>query len=289
MTLTDALDLTAYQNPRLTFWSKWDIESNWDYGQVDVSTNNGATWAPLEGEYTEPGVGSFQPNGEPLYDGVQSTWVKEEINLSNYNSNQVKIRYQLRTDGWVTRDGWYVDDIGIIIYTIVPIELTSFTVNAGNKDVVLKWSTASELNNLGFEIERAKDGNKLNWVTIGFVEGSGTSTEINDYVFMDKDPLQGTSYYRLKQVDYDGSFRLFNEVRVEFSGVTDYELAQNYPNPFNPSTTINYSIPVAGHVNLTVYNLLGSEVATLVDEQQEAGRHFVQFSTKELGRKIGSG
>ncbi len=118
MILTDAIDISGYTNPRLTFWTKFDIEGNWDYGQVDVSTNNGSNWIPLEGEYTEPGVGSFQPTGEPLYDGVVSNWVQEKISLASYLSSEFKIRFQLRTDGGVTRDGWYVDDIGILIYTI---------------------------------------------------------------------------------------------------------------------------------------------------------------------------
>ena len=289
MTLTNSLDLTEYESPRLSYWTRWDIEGNWDYGQVEVSTNNGSSWIPLEGEYTEPGVGSFQPNGEPLYDGVQSTWIKEEISLTNYNSSQFKVRFQLRSDGFVTRDGWYVDDIGIIVYTIVPVELTSFTAEAGNGSVILNWSTATELNNLGFEIERTKGNNNFNWVRIGFVEGNGTSTETNNYVFKDDNPFTGTSYYRLKQIDYDGTFRVYDKVQVDFHGVTDYALEQNYPNPFNPSTTIKYSIPVAGKVTLTLYNLLGSEVSVLVNEQQEAGNHSVQFSTEDLGANLGSG
>ena len=118
MTLTDAIDLTGYTNPRLIFWTKFDIEGNWDYGQVEVSSNNGGSWIPLEGDYTEPGVGNFQPTGEPVYDGVESNWVQEKISLANYLSSELKIRFQLRTDGGVTRDGWYVDDIGILIYTI---------------------------------------------------------------------------------------------------------------------------------------------------------------------------
>ncbi len=118
MTLTDAIDISGYTNPRLTFWTQFNIESNWDYGQVDVSTNNGSSWIPLEGEYTEPGVGSFQPTGEPLYDGVISNWVQEYISLASYLSSDFKVRFQLRTDGGVTRDGWYVDDIGVLIFTI---------------------------------------------------------------------------------------------------------------------------------------------------------------------------
>jgi len=293
MTLTNPINLSQYNNPRLTFWTKYDIEGNWDYGQVEVTTNNGATWNPLEGIHTEPGVGSFQPNGEPLYDGIKSNWVREEMSLAGFNASQVKFRFQLRTDGGLVRDGWYVDNIAVIVYTIIPVELTSFTATAANDKVIINWSTATELNNLGFEIERSSNLNdeskNRNWQTLGFVDGAGTTTENQNYSFIDKNPSTGISYYRLKQIDFDGTFKLYNELKIEFSSVTDYELAQNYPNPFNPSTTIDYSIPVGGHVSLKVYNLLGSEVAVLVDKMQEAGRHSVEFSTENLGTKIGSG
>ena len=293
MTLTNPINLSQYNNPRFTFWTKYDIESNWDYGQVKVTTNNGATWFPLDGYHTEPGVGSFQPNGEPLYDGIKSNWVREEMSLSGFTSSQVKFRFQLRTDGAVVRDGWYVDDIAVIVYIIIPVELTSFSAITGSDQVILNWSTATELNNLGFEIQRSANINdesqNRNWQTLVFVEGSGTTTESQNYSFTDRNPSTGISYYRLKQIDFDGTYRLFDEVKVTISSVTEYELAQNYPNPFNPKTTINYSIPVSGHVSLKVYNLLGSEVAVLVDKTQEAGRHSVEFSTEKLGTKIGSG
>ena len=127
MTLTNSINLTGYTNPRLTFYTRYDIENNWDYGQVKISTNNGSTWIPLQGQYTNPGTGSFQPNGEPLYDGTNTTWVKEEISLASYISSQVKIRFELRSDGYIEKDGWYVDDIGIMHYSVNSVELTSFT------------------------------------------------------------------------------------------------------------------------------------------------------------------
>jgi len=291
MTLTNSINLTAYSNPRLVFWTKYDIEANWDYGQVDVSTNNGATWFPLAGNYTEPGVGSFQPNGEPLYDGMRTNWVREEMSLTGYTAAQNKIRFQLNTDGAVERDGWYVDDIGIIIYQIVPVELLSFTASVKSNSVALYWSTASEMNNRGFEIQRAAedDNNNFEWKTIGFVDGKGTTTEKSNYSFSDTNPLTGKSYYRLKQIDLDGTSRIFDAEMIEFGQVKEYLLEQNYPNPFNPSTIINYSIPVSGFVNLTVYNMLGSEVAVLVNENQEAGKHSVEFSTDMSEYKLGSG
>ena len=293
MTLTNSINLSTYNNPRLVFWTKYDIESNWDYGQVDVSTNNGATWIPLQGQYTEPGVGSFQPNGEPLYDGTKSTWVREEISLTAYKSAQNKLRFQLNTDGSVTRDGWFVDDIGIIIYEIVPVELKSFSAQTTNETVTLKWITASELNNKGFEIQRSPEivssPIERNWEPIGYLDGNGTSNELNYYSYTDNNPIQGKSFYRLKQIDLDGTYQIFDEINVEIKSITEYRLEQNYPNPFNPSTIINYSVPVGGHVSLKIFNLLGSEVAVLVDELKEAGRHSVEFSTEKLENKIGSG
>lgn len=291
MTLTNPIDLSQYNNPVLVFWTRFDIEDNWDYGQVSVSTNNGATWTALPGLYTEPGTGSFQPNGEPVYDGVQSSWVREEINLAGYNSSNVKFRFQLRTDGAVTRDGWYVDDIAVIAYVPIPVELTFFAAAAINGKVHLEWSTASELNNHGFEIQRASNPvdqfGKKNWYTIGFVEGAGTTTESKNYSFIDKNPLDGVSYYRLKQIDLDGSFRYYDEVLIEDAMPVEYELSQNYPNPFNPGTVINYSLAKPGNVEIKVFDILGAEVATLVSEYKEAGKHKVELNADDL--KLGSG
>ena len=289
MTLKDPINLSTYQHPRLGFWTKYNIEANWDYGQTKISTNNGSTWNPLTGNHTEPGVGTFQPNGQPLYDGTQTTWVQEEMDLTGRNAVQNKFQFQLKTDGNTVADGWYVDDIIVFVYGIVPVELSSFTATASNTEVVLNWSTSSELNNMGFEIERKSLSDKNGWVTIGFVEGSGNSTSINNYSFTDKNPTKGTLLYRLKQIDFDGSFRIYTTEGVNFEGVYNYALEQNYPNPFNPSTVINYSIPVDGNVELTVYNILGSEVAVLVNEYKEAGNHSVEFSTEDLKNNLGSG
>jgi murein tripeptide amidase MpaA len=289
MTSKDPINLSTYQHPRLGFWTRYNIETNWDYGQVKISTNNGSTWNPLAGNYTEPGVGSFQPNGEPLYDGIQSSWVKEEMDLTGRNAIQNKIQFQLRTDGNTVADGWYVDDINVFIFGIVPVELSSFTAKVIGNSVNLDWITSSELNNMGFEIERKSLSENTGWQKIGFVEGSGNSTTTKNYTFRDENPLKGTSLYRLRQIDFDGSFRIYNSMSISFEGVNKYVLEQNYPNPFNPSTTINYSIPSAGKVKLTVYNLLGSEVAVLVDEFKEPGNYSVEFSTENLKNRIGSG
>ena len=292
MTLSNPIDLSLISNPRLSYWTRWDIEADWDYGQVKISTNGGSNWTPLEGLYTNPGTGTFQPPGQPLYDGMETDWVREDIPISTFNLTNVKFQFQLKSDGGVTRDGWYLDDIGVIYYTLIPVELNSFTANAGDGTVTLNWQTATETNNKGFEIQRASSTSaKRNseFQTLGFIEGNGTTTKSVQYNFTDNSPLQGKSIYRLKQIDFNGTFRIYGPVEVNFNGVTDYSISQNYPNPFNPSTTIKYAIPQSGNVEIKIYNLLGAEVATLVNEYKEAGKYSVEFSTDNLKTNIGSG
>jgi hypothetical protein len=290
MTLTNSLNLSSITNPRLSYWTRWDIENNWDYGQVKISTNGGSIWTPLAGLFTNMGTGSFQPD-EPLYDGSQTNWVKEEIPLSSFGLTNVKFQFQLKSDSYTTRDGWYLDDIGVIYYTLIPVELTSFTAIPGNDKVILNWQTSTETNNRGFEIQRAGIINQenSNFKTIGYIQGNGTTSESSQYRFTDKSPLQGNSFYRLKQVDFNGTFRIYGPVGVNFNGVTEYSISQNYPNPFNPSTIIKYAVPQSGNVEIKIYNLLGAEIATLVNEYKEAGKYSVEFSTSDLKSGIGSG
>ena len=285
MTLTNQIDLTDITGPFLQFWTKWDIEGNWDYGVVQISTDNGSSWAYLEGNYTNPGTGSFQPNGEPLYDGKQSDWVEEEIDLSAYAGQQIKLRFDLRTDGGVTRDGWYLDDIKVAYYASVPVELTSFTAEAGNGNVNLNWTTATETNNKGFEVQRTMNSEQLtmsDWESVAFVEGNGTTVEAQNYFFTDKNLSKGKYSYRLKQVDFNGTFDYSDIVEINVEPVYQYSLEQNYPNPFNPSTKISFSVPVSGNVTLAVYNVLGQEVAMLVDKDLSIGVYEYQFNAANL-------
>ncbi|MCU0344153.1 MAG: immune inhibitor A, partial [Ignavibacterium sp.] len=282
MSLKNSIDLSTNENPRLSYWTRYDIESGWDYGQVEISTNNGATFTPLTGIYTTSGSGSFQPNGEPLYDGTQTSWVNEIMDLSNYNTNQVKLKFELKTDESVTDDGWFVDDIGIIVYGIIPVELTTFTAIAKDDNVLLNWITSTETNNMGFDIERRSTKSNSGWQKLVFINGKGTTTEKTAYSFVDKNPAEGKSYYRLRQIDFNGSFKIYTPVEVDFESVKEYSLSQNYPNPFNPSTEINYTLAKSGDVTLKIYNLLGSEVATLVNGFNEAGKHSVKFNANDI-------
>ena len=282
------IDLSGFLNPRLTFWMKHDIEAQWDCGVVLASTNEGSTWTPLQGTFSRSASGSGKqvPAGMPCYDGSRLNWVKEEINLSAFGGQQIRLRFELRTDGSIQKDGWYIDDIGIYYYGAVPVELTSFNASVTGDKVLLDWSTATETNNKGFEIERAPaTGNPSlikDWTVIGFVSGKGTTAGNSSYSFTDNNPLTGKIYYRLKQIDYDGSFVYYNPVEVTFDKALSYSLEQNYPNPFNPQTTINYEVKSSGKVLIRIYDIIGNEIARLVDENQEAGSYSVNFDASNL-------
>lgn len=162
----------------------------------------------------------------------------------------------------------------VTLDVIVPVELVSFSAMREKNDVVLSWFTATETNNSGFEVQRKTDGE---FESIAFVEGKGTTTEVQNYIFRDEGLLSGTYSYRLKQMDFDGSFAYSDEVEIDIDQPSVFYLGQNYPNPFNPSTNIKYSIPADGVVTLKVYDLLGKEVATLVNDYKQAGTFDVVF------------
>jgi hypothetical protein len=179
---------------------------------------------------------------------------------------------------------------------IIPVELTSFTASVlqNEKAVQLNWTTATEINNSGFEILRfAQNDNE--WETIGFVPGFGTTTETKSYSFIDENINSGTYKYRLKQIDYDGNFEYSNEIEiiVDFTP-KEFVLYQNYPNPFNPTTTIKFEIPsvIASEakqslmVSLKVYDILGNEVATLVNEEKQPGVYEVEYNSENLSSGI---
>jgi hypothetical protein len=208
---------------------------------------------------------------------------------------------------WIAESNWIVQDIlptthidlsfiGIVPFfipglvteiidpAIIPVELISFSAFSETGNVNLAWSTATETNNFGFQIERSDESKYFE--QIGFVPGSGTTTETQEYSYLDRTVKAGTYFYRLKQIDFNGEFEYSNEIEVEVYAPLAFELGQNYPNPFNPTTSIQYTISSRQFVTIKVYDVLGNEIATLVNEEKPAGVYQAEFN--EFGLPSGN-
>ena len=172
--------------------------------------------------------------------------------------------------------------------TILPVELSSFTATVSGGAVNLKWSTATEVNNYGFNVERSTD-NKF-WTEIGFVAGAGNSSSPKNYSFTDQPDGAISFSYRLKQIDVGGAYKYYDPITVSLSGGDKAQLMQNSPNPFNPSTAIKYYVPQAVDVAIAIYDVLGREVTKLVNGQVEAGYHVVYWNGRDrFGNAAASG
>lgn len=168
----------------------------------------------------------------------------------------------------------------------LPVELTSFTSNIDVRNVDLNWSTASELNNTGFDIER-KPVSANTWSKVGNVAGHGTTNNVSNYNFQDRNLQSGKYNYRLKQIDVNGNFKYYqlsNFVEIGIPG--KFALSQNYPNPFNPSTKINYDLPFDSKVSIKIFDVTGKEVSSVLNQTQTAGYYTVNFNAASLASGV---
>ncbi|MEO8399584.1 MAG: YCF48-related protein, partial [Ignavibacteriaceae bacterium] len=234
------------------------------------TTDSGNTWYP-ENELTGYHY-SFQFFAEPdhwmiygeniyeTFDGGE-TW--HDITLSipatfnNFYSPSEGIGYAVGNLGLILK---YIDS------SVVPVELVDFSAESNDNKIQLKWATATELNNHGFEIQR--ENSQHDWITVGFVEGSGTTTEKKNYSFIDSFPYDGENIYRLKQIDYNGNYEYSSLVKIYNNIISEFQLFQNYPNPFNPTTTISYNLPRKSDIELKIYDILGNEIRSFFISSQ---------------------
>lgn len=223
-------------------------------------------------------------------DWVSSTNVSGQL----YNGNTAKLVLTLRAEDFTL--GNYSMDVKVtsndptaatvtipVSMTLVPIpvELTSFTAETVRDEVMLKWETGSETNNMGFRVEKKKSGS-INWTEAGFVEGRGNTAERQSYLFKEKGITAGKYVYRLLQMDYDGKTEFSKEIEVEVSNPREYALYQNYPNPFNPSTSISYSLPEKSEVSIRIYSSLGEYLGIIEQGTKEAGYYRIDFDGKHF-------
>ncbi len=239
-------------------------------------TNGGLTSADLSFHYLDADVVGDENQYElGRYNGI--SWdILSPISL-NTTSNTASIA------GINSFSDWTLGEDGAL-----PVELKSFTATTIGSKVRLNWNTATEINNYGFEIERAKTSTSslLVWEKIGFVNGSGNSNSPKSYTFIDDNVSSEKYSYRLKQIDNDGQFEYSSPVQIDLASLSTFSLHQNYPNPFNPSTTIQFSLPAALNVKIIIFNLLGQEIQTLVNETKEAGIHEIIFDAQNLNSGV---
>jgi hypothetical protein len=237
------------------------------------------------------------------YDSIASYSISIDLatmgGVDNINKLYI-LKRNLANDSWValstTVSGTVLTATGLTSFSDfaiggdnnnqLPVELSSFTSSVNGKNVVLNWSTSTEENNSGFNVERRANGTET-WVNAGFVAGNGNSNTIKNYSFEDRNLSSGGYHYRLKQVDFNGNYKYYdlaNEVTVGIP--SKFALSQNYPNPFNPSTKINYEIPFDSKVSIKIFDITGREVASLVNNVQLAGYYTVDFNASALSSGV---
>lgn len=269
-------------NPGIAWATKWGggggLLKSTDYGET-WNLQPGFTGISMWGVHVQPTDGnvivvnsySTSPGSWRSVNGGVN-WIPISIPSSGYQVVSVDsmTQFAAQSSGFYKLEApWFV-----------PVELSSFSAQLVNTDVILNWTTASELNNQGFEIEHSKD-NK-NFTKIGFVPGFGTTSESKSYSFKIPNIESGLQYYRLKQIDFDGTFTHYNSVEIDGPVVREFALYQNHPNPFNPSTTISFSLPMESDVTIKLFNLLGQEVKQITSSSFQAGNHNIEFNAASL-------
>ena len=168
---------------------------------------------------------------------------------------------------------WFYDTDNLL-----PVELSSFTGVLDGDQATLLWETSSELNNAGFYVERTTSLD-IPYVQIAFIEGAGTSATPHTYSYADNALPSGADviHYRLKQIDFDGTFSYSNPIALQPTVSSEAVLNPNYPNPFNPTTTLSFSLPIESHVRLAIYDTSGRLITTLLDDALPAGTHTISY------------
>jgi len=271
-----------FTNPGIAWATKWG-----GGGGFLKSTDYGNTWTAQSAFNGQNmwGVHVQPTDGNVVITGCYScgtgtwrsrnngqTWTQIQISGSNYQIAIIDSMNQFAAQS----NGFYKLESDFF----VPVELASFSAQLVDDDVILNWTTATELNNQGFEIDRSIDNE--NFTKIGFVPGFGTTTEMKSYSFRISDVQAGVQYYRLKQIDFDGTTTIYNSVEVTGPVPNTFVLNQNHPNPFNPSTTISFSLPVESNVTIRLFNMLGQEVVQIAEGNFHAGSHNIDFSADNL-------
>lgn len=218
--------------------------------------------------------GTWFAGNELSYEGEYT--ISEDFNEQNCRIAVLVYRHKIPLQKAHVQQAISVD----VIEGTTPVELESFSVRNISGSAILEWSTATELNNRGFEISRSLDGSGYEKVT--FVTGSGTTSKRNQYSFTDSPESNGKYYYKLAQVDLDGKREVLGIKSVVVNNPSDFRLLGNYPNPFNPSTMIKFGLPETADVKFSVYNIAGEIIEEVQYSARPAGDNFINFNAGGL-------
>jgi hypothetical protein len=258
------------QLPEAANFSKWTVTTVNDY--IAVASSGG-------------GYSTYPINDKVFYyDPVTNTWAQDgavatprALGLSFFDPQQQKLFFGGGNDG--TSSTAYQNTSWFGSEGFIPVELTAFTADVIGRNVNLNWQTATEINSSSFEVERSSN---QTWFTAGSVKAAGTSTEELNYSFTDTKLDAGIYQYRLKIIDFDGTFEYSNIIEIEISTPEVFALSQNYPNPFNPATRIDYSIPVDADVSIELFDITGQKISTLISKEHTAGYYSIDVSSNNL-------
>lgn len=272
---------TAMNSPVELSEGLWDNNSNSEYSDQSIATYGGGSAVSIEIGLNSISVPGSNVPVEPTLAGTIRFNITDPTQLHNitWNTNFSALLNNNGND--------YTTGITFINppNELLPVELESFTGFLLNKNVILNWTTSSEVNNSVFQIERKKQN--IEWKNIGTVSGRGNTTERIEYSFTDKLLQPGKYNYRLKQIDFNGNFNYYNLENEITVGIPDkYELSQNYPNPFNPETVLRFSIPKLSKVKLSVYDITGREITKLVDKELNPGNYEFLWNASQLSSGI---
>ncbi len=259
------------------------------YGTKHPNNTAGEPYINRYWEYTATGISSPNYSITITWDAADVAGTEASLVFAKYSSGS----WNLVTGNLNAGTHTFVSNAGLTSFSSItgghdgamPVSLASLTSSTAGRNVNLKWTTISEINNSGFDIERK--GFSGEFVKVGFVQGKGTVSTPSSYEFSDRNLISGKYSYRLKQIDNNGNFEYYSLNGDVVVGVpSKFDLSQNYPNPFNPSTKINFDMPKDGLVSLKIYDMLGREVATLVNEIRTAGYYTVDFNASSLSSGI---
>jgi hypothetical protein len=235
-------------------------------------------WTSVEVNNTSIAL-SLRSGNTPIPDGTWSAYTSQP-NGSQIGRTSQYLQYQATLTSTNLQNTPILQDVSFSCLAAFPVKLVDFRANAIGRDVKLEWTTASESNNKGFEIQRSIDGRT--WVTVGFVAGAGNSNVTRNYNYTDRNLQSGKYLYRLRQVDFDGKYNYSAIINISISDKQDYSLGQNHPNPFNGTTIIPYTISGTAHVRISIIDMHGRTVKVIEEGLRRAGQYNVQLNLSEL-------